>query len=98
MVGVFAGHVHCNNFCCRSNATNLCFGAHSAAGHYYCPSKDVHIDAQDPDFLSRMEESPIGFGMRLIEVTTQEDGTWRVDTHIALTNGSIIHPAVLAKG
>lgn len=38
IVGVFVGHNHCNDFCCKigRRAVDLCFGRHSGRGGYNC--------------------------------------------------------------
>jgi len=77
VVGVFAGHDHCNDFCCRRGAAALCYGRHSSSSGYTC-------DDYPP-------------GLRLIELTSQPDGSWQLETRIALVNGSIVHRAVLAR-
>ena len=52
----------------------------------------------DQNITLATDANELGFGMRLIELVTQPDGAWRVATRIALTNGSVVHRAVLAEG
>ena len=90
VVAVCSGHDHCNDFCCASatGSTQLCYGRHSTPGGYTCVDYPL--------------------GMRIIELVVLEAptecevvggcGAWRVETHVALVNGSIIHAGVLAEG
>ena len=95
VVGVFAAHDHCSNFCCVSNSTNVCYAQHTTAGGYYCAADGTQYRLEDeaasPDPLKIViDRDGMGFGMRLIEVTRQPNGGWQVATRIALTNGSVI--------
>lgn len=101
VVGVFAAHDHCSNYCCVSNSTYLCYGQHTTAGGYYCSATGEQFRFDDDLSLHPLEvaeaQDGSGFGMRLIEVTTQPDGRWQVATRIALTNGSIVLQADLGS-
>jgi hypothetical protein len=84
--------------CCRSNTTTLCAAQHSSAGDFYCLGFDEYVKKQDAGFLERIDDSPLGFGMRLIELRTHSDGTWQIETRIVLTNRSVVPGQVLATG
>lgn len=90
VAGVFVGHKHCSNYCCAANGTNFCFGAHSSTGGYVCAANGVKVDSVQVDWP--------GIGVRLIELTAPPDGTWRIETRIALVNGSTVYGRVLAEG
>ena len=47
VVAVFAGHDHCNDFCCRLDGTQLCYGRHSSPGGYVCDGYDPGIRLVD---------------------------------------------------
>ena len=95
VAGVFSGHVHCENFCCRANATTMCFAQHSTTAGYVCPSED--ISSAGFRYSNEVDEPLHGIGMRLIELHTKDD-TWKVETRIALINGTSIYRRVLAEG
>ena len=40
----------------------------------------------------------VQIGVRLIELSTQPDGAWQIQTRIALDNGTVVHPAILGQG
>lgn len=124
VVGVFAGHLHCNNYCCRSNTTTMCFAQHASPGGYHCAAYgeadsphvmpqttypygapreifQAHFESNDypPNITDAVHYDPMGFGSRVIELTHDEAlGTWQLETRIVLTNGTIVHAAVLGKG
>jgi hypothetical protein len=95
VAGVFFGHEHCNDYCCSVNSTNLCFGKHSSTGGYVCPPGDVQSDTTIDNI--DVDDPTHGTGMRLVELISA-DGKWRVETRIALVNGSVIEQHVLAEG
>ena len=62
------------------------------------PTSFLHFET-DTDRMNTLAEDPLGFGVRLIEMTSDEKaGTWEVRTRISLTNGTYMHEMVLAEG